>query len=114
MKLLFDQNISYRIVDKLINYFPDCKHTSQVGLTDCEDPEIYNFARKNGYLIVTFDSDFYDLSLINGIPPKIIWLRTGNLTTNEIVELLRKNFEVINDFILNPDQDLTCLQIEQE
>ena len=81
MKILFDQNISFRIVPKLIDHFPDCKHISDCGLMDSEDPEIWQFAKKNDYSIVTFDSDFYDISIINGHPPKIIWIRTGNLTT---------------------------------
>jgi len=113
MRLLFDQNISFRIVNKLNDTFPDCKHVSQVGLMDCEDSDIWLFARNQNYIIVTFDSDFYDISLINGLPPKIIWIRTGNLTTNEIAELLKKNKEIIDDFINNPEQkDLTCLEIE--
>jgi predicted nuclease of predicted toxin-antitoxin system len=113
MRLLFDQNISFRIVNKLNDYFPDCKHVSQVGLKDCEDSDIWSFAHNNDFVIVTFDSDFYDISLINGIPPKIIWIRTGNLTTDEIVQLLKTIKESIFDFINNPEQkELTCLEIE--
>jgi len=65
------------------------------------------------YVIVTYDSDFYDISLINGFPPKIIWIRTGNLTTNDIAQLLTENKDVIFDFINNPEQkDIACLEIE--
>jgi predicted nuclease of predicted toxin-antitoxin system len=113
MRLLFDQNISYRIVNRLKDYFPDCKHISQVGLIDSEDTEIWSYAREQDYIIVTFDSDFYDISLMNGFPPKIIWLRSGNLTTNEIASLLIANRDTISDFINNPEQkDLTCLEID--
>jgi predicted nuclease of predicted toxin-antitoxin system len=113
MKLLFDQNISFRIVNKLIKYFPECTHVSDIGLKNCEDPEIWKFARINNYVIVTFDSDFYDISLINGIPPKVIWIRTGNLTTIEIPQLFMISKEKITDFVLNPDQkDFACLEIE--
>jgi predicted nuclease of predicted toxin-antitoxin system len=113
MKLLFDQNISYRVVTKLNNCFPGCKHISQVGLLGCEDSEIWMFARTHEYIIVTFDSDFYDISLINGIPPKIIWLRTGNLITNNIADLLKANKDTIDEFINNPEQvKQTCLEIQ--
>jgi predicted nuclease of predicted toxin-antitoxin system len=82
-------------------------------LIDSEDTDIWLFAHNQNYIIVTFDSDFYDISLINGLPPKIIWIRTGNLTTNEIAELLKANKNIINDFINNPEQkELTCLEIE--
>jgi predicted nuclease of predicted toxin-antitoxin system len=64
-------------------------------------------------LIRIFDSDYYDISLINGVPPKLIWLRTGNLTTLEISQLLIINVKIISDFILNPENnDKACLEIE--
>lgn len=113
MRLLFDQNISFRVVNKLKDYFPDCRHVSHVGLNDCEDPEIWIYARKQDFVIITFDSDFYDISLINGLPPKIIWIRTGNLTTNDVVNLLKANKDAIIEFITNPEQkDLACLEID--
>jgi predicted nuclease of predicted toxin-antitoxin system len=52
---------------------------------DATDNEIWEYARKNNYAIITFDADFYDISIINGHPPKIVWLRTGNISTNEII-----------------------------
>ncbi len=112
MKLLFDQNISFRIVSKLIDNFPDCKHVSQLGLNNCEDHEIWEFSRSKNFIIVTFDSDFYDISLINGCPPKIIWIRTGNTTTNEIVQLLNNSKTAIFDFINDKEHiDIACLEL---
>jgi predicted nuclease of predicted toxin-antitoxin system len=73
MKLLFDQNISYRIVSLVSDKFPEAKHVKQVGLEDATDNLIWNFAKENNYSIVTFDSDFYNLSIIRGCPPKIIF-----------------------------------------
>ena len=89
MKLLFDQNISYRSEKKISAVFLDSKHISNVGLLNKEDFEIWNFAKLNGFTIVTFDSDFFDLSLVKGTPPKIIWFRSGNFPTNKIAEILK-------------------------
>jgi len=61
MRLLFDQNVFFRITKKLIDIFPACKHLSDCGLMDCDDQDIWEYARKNDYSIVTFDSDFYDI-----------------------------------------------------
>lgn len=114
MKLLFDQNISYRIVNKIIDKFPDSKHVSNVGFNNSEDIDIWQFAKNENYVIVTFDSDYFDISLINGCPPKVIWLRTGNLTTNEIGKVMLSNEEVIHDFIQSIDYaDKACLEIEE-
>lgn len=113
MTLLFDQNISYRITKKLQEHFSGCKHISDCGLQNCEDTEIWKYARKSNLAIVTFDSDFYDISLLYGYPPKIIWIRTGNLTTHEIATLLIKNSAIISDF-LNKDEykDVACIELE--
>ena len=113
MKLLFDQNISFRITKKLTDLFPDCKHVSDCGLMDCDDQEIWEYAQKKDYTIVTFDSDFYDISVINGHPPKIIWIRTGNLIKNEIAQLKIRNKNTIENFIDSDDfKDISCLEIE--
>ena len=113
MKLLFDQNISYRIIKKLNDKFPESKHVSQLGLNDSEDIDIWQYAKREDYVIITFDSDYYDISLINGCPPKLIWLRTGNLTTEEISIILISNIGVITDFVLNLENtDKACLEID--
>ena len=113
MNLLLDQNISFRSVKKLNKFFPDCKHVSDLGLKDKEDSEIWTYAKENNYAIVTFDSDFYDISLVSGHPPKIIWLRTGNLTTNELTSLILKKEKQIKEFIrVESFKHLSCLEIE--
>jgi len=105
MRLLFDQNISFRITHLLPDNFTDCRHVSSVGLIDCDDEIIWRYAGENDFTIVTFDADFSKISRKKGAPPKIIWLRTGNLTTSEIAELLILNFSDIYTFINNPDQN---------
>lgn len=113
MRLLFDQNISFRITKKLIDLFPDCKHVSNCGLMNCDDTNIWEYACQNDYSIVTFDSDFYDISVINGHPPKIIWLRSGNLTTKKITELVIHNKDAIKRFLANEEfKSISCLEIQ--
>lgn len=109
MKLLLDQNISYRLVNKLKGEFPGSKHVNQVDLMNCLDIEILRYAHKNEYVLVTHDEDFYELSLNQSSNPKIVWLRCGNLTSNRILELLlfhKRDIEVVCD-----DADVWCLEI---
>jgi predicted nuclease of predicted toxin-antitoxin system len=114
MKLLFDQNISFRVIKKLKSYFPGCLHISDCKLSGSEDSDIWKYAKNNDFVIVTFDSDFYDISLINGYPPKIIWIRSGNLTTNEIVELMIDNQKTIKAILDGTDyKDIACLELEK-
>lgn len=115
MRLLFDQNVSFRVIKGIKDLFPLAKQVRELGLENYSDRLIWDFAKKEDYTIVTFDSDFFDLNLILGTPPKIIWLRFGNATTEDIIQLFRQNFELIKEFIVNPDfGQLGCLEIGKD
>lgn len=109
MKLLFDQNISFRLVKRISDIFPEVKQVRGLGLENSTDQEIWSYCKENGYTIITFDADFYDFSVVWGHPPKIVWIRTGNKTTNEIESILRKHEQNIEAFI--SDKELACLEI---
>ena len=110
MKLLFDANISYRIVKKLQFVFLDCLHVSRTGLSyPAKDPKIWELARQNNYVIVTYDEDFYDFLSLYGAPPKIIWLRFGNAPTEIVVQKLL--FNQINIERLIADSETELLEI---
>ncbi len=112
MRLLFDQNISFRIVKKIQLAFPGSKQVGQVGLNQASDGVIWEYAKQNNFSIVTFDSDFYDFSLINNSPPKIIWLRTGNFSTNNIAEVLLREADNIKYVLQETDGEARhCLEI---
>lgn len=104
MKLLFDQNISPKLLKILPENFDTSTQVRLESLENASDLEIFKFALKNNYSIVTFDSDFYDLSVFKGCPPKIIWLRTGNMTTKSISDILTLNFDNIILFLSENDQ----------
>ncbi len=81
-------------------------------MEDRPDLTIWKFAKENGLTIVTFDSDYSDLAAFYGAPPKVVWLRTGNMTTDSIDMLLRRSSEKIKDFISNDEyKDVSCLEI---
>jgi predicted nuclease of predicted toxin-antitoxin system len=109
MKLLFDQNISFRVLPLIKDIFPEADQIHQLGFKDKTDREIWDYAKENNYVIVTFDGDFYDFSLVWGHPPKIIWLRVANHVTKEVASVLRIHQETISLFGL--DEELACLEI---
>ena len=101
MKLPFDQNLSHRLPERLADIYPESTHVRDVGLRDVDDLVIWKYAKAHGYVIVSKDSDFQQRSLLDGGPPKFIWLRIGNCTTQRIEDLLRKYSTAIHTF--NPD-----------
>jgi len=110
MKILLDQNISFKLVNKIKEIFEVVNHVKDFGLLDTKDIEIWNFAKNNNFSIISFDSDFFDLSLLYGHPPKIIWLRTFNQTSKNI-EIMLNNFNCQIKEFLNKDDDNSCLEI---
>lgn len=89
MKLLFDQNLSFKLVAQLADVFPESRHVREIGLQAALDAEVWKFAEIHGYTIVTKDADFGDIGMIRGFPPKVVWIRRGNCDTTEVEKLLR-------------------------
>jgi len=98
MKLLFDENLSYKLVRRLADLFPDSLLVRDVGLKAADDPAVWEYARDNGLMIVSKDSDMHQRSFVFGHPPKIIWVRLGNCSTADVEKLLRKNFSAVKVF----------------
>jgi predicted nuclease of predicted toxin-antitoxin system len=102
MKILLDANISWKLVNSLKPIFGDCAHVDFIGLNvPAEDIDIWNYAQDNGYIIITKDNDFIDLLELNGYPPKIVLLKTGNNSSQALMELLINVKPMIEDLKIN-------------
>ena len=97
MKLLFDQNLSHRLPVRIGDLFPQSVHVLPAGLDRASDEQIWEYAKANGYSIVTQDADFAERSRIYGAPPKVVWLRCGNRTPQQIESILRRNAILITE-----------------
>ena len=112
MRLLFDQNISHRVVKALKNTYPEARQVKDLQLENASDRSIWTYAKEKSYTIVTFDSDFNDIAALYGHPPKVIWLRFGNTLTGNLIKLLESHFDVISSFINNLEyKEIACLEI---
>jgi predicted nuclease of predicted toxin-antitoxin system len=98
VKLLFDQNLSHKLVRHLADLFPDSVHVRNVGLKAAGDPLVWGYAKNNDLMIVSKDSDFHQRSFLYGFPPKVIWVRLGNCSTADVERVLRMNFDIIKSF----------------
>ncbi|MEE3719891.1 DUF5615 family PIN-like protein [Tumidithrix elongata RA019] len=97
MKLLFDHNLSPRLVVSLAELFPDSNHVFQLELDRVEDRQIWEYAKANDFIIVTRDSDYNELQILLGFPPKLVWIRRGNCSTNEIENILKTHYPDIQE-----------------
>jgi predicted nuclease of predicted toxin-antitoxin system len=103
MKLLFDQNLSFKLCERLAKLFPGSSQVRLVGLAEATDRKIWDYAGRNGFVLVSLDVDFADRATLLGPPPKVIWLRCGNQST-----ALRDHAETIGEFERN---EAACLEI---
>jgi len=109
MKLLLDQNISHRLIAKLIETFPDSSHVAYLDMSDAPDIEIWKYAQKHNFSIVTQDADFHEHSLLYGGPPLIIWLKSGNQRKQITLEKLLNAKDEIKLTTQNPK--IWCIEI---
>jgi predicted nuclease of predicted toxin-antitoxin system len=109
VRLLLDENLSDRIVCRILDLYPGSKHVKTVGLTNTDDGMIWEYAKANDFVIVSKDSDFHQRSLLYSHPPKFIYLRIGNSPTSAIVEILRDNFDTIMQFEGSETQSILVL-----
>ena len=107
MKLLFDENLSSKLVAALIDLFPGSSHVDRVGLGSADDNAVWSYAQKNDFTLVSKDSDFHEKSLLQGYPPKVVWIKRGNCNSEQIEIILRSRADQIQNFI--NDRDATYL-----
>ena len=98
MRLLFDQNLSPRLIRLLSDVYPECSHVHDLGMDTASDTELWNYAAERGYTIVSKDADFHQRSLLRGAPPKVVWIRQGNCSVSETADLLRERFIAVERF----------------
>ncbi|MGH8675682.1 MAG: DUF5615 family PIN-like protein [Burkholderiales bacterium] len=98
MKLLFDENLSARLVDLLAVEFPGSAHVEQALGRSRPDADVWQYAMANGYALVSKDNDFRQRAFMSGPPPKVVWLDIGNAGTEQIAELLQSRAAEVNQF----------------
>ena len=102
MKLLFDENLSPKLPGQLEALFRGSAHLRECGLLGFPDETVWDYARDNGFVLVSKDSDFQQRSLLYGHPPKIVWLRIGNCTRQALVQLITAHEHAIHALDRDP------------
>lgn len=110
LKLLFDQNLSRKLVASLEDLFPDSTHVDDAGFAESPDSRIWDFAALHGFTIVSKDDDFRQRSILRGAPPKVIWLQVGNCSTSKIERVLRSRYPAIEAFSRDTESSFLILR----
>jgi predicted nuclease of predicted toxin-antitoxin system len=108
MKLLFDQNLSFKLCHQLVDVFPGSSQARVEGLEQASDRVLWDHAGRNQFVLVSLDADFAEMASLLGPPPKVIWLRCGNQPTAMIERMLREHAEAIAAF---DENEAACLEL---
>jgi predicted nuclease of predicted toxin-antitoxin system len=110
LKLLLDENLSRRLVQRLADLFPGSSHVASEGLLQAQDIAIWQYAKSAGFSLVTADTDFYELATTLGPPPKVIWLRNCDYPTAVAEELIRSQAIRIVEFLDDQERAVLILR----
>lgn len=105
MKLLLDENLSRRIVPFIQERYPGSTQVALMGMEQADDKTIRQYAIDNGYVMTTKDADFYEMNLLYGSPPKVIWLKVGNQSKAATIKTLLDNCHIIEQALFQDDKD---------
>ncbi len=109
MKLLLDENLSRRIVPFLQTAFPGSSQVALLNLEGASDTEIWQYAKDNGFVIVSRDSDFQERSLVTGHPPQVVWLKIPNRSKTIVLNILLDHHTEIEQALI--EQNRACVEI---
>jgi len=94
------RNFSPRLVESLADLYSGSEHVENVGLSGGGGGDVWDYAKANGFAIVSKDSDIADRSVLDDASPKVIWIRLGNCSTSDVERVLRSQYEAIRSFIV--------------
>lgn len=98
VKLLFDANLSHKLVEQLSDVVPESAHVRDFDLESALDQDILDHAAEHGFVIVSKDEDLHESVLVSGPPPKVVWVRLGNCTTQEVARIIRRSVDLLAQF----------------
>jgi len=107
VKLLLDENLSWRMIKQLKPFFAEVVHASELKISQpADDISIWNYAKKYDFTIISKDDDFEKIVLLRKAPPKLIYLKTFNLSTKGLLDLIIENKEKLFEFISTEENDI--------
>lgn len=91
MNLLIDENFPLQLGK---GFADNTIHATDIG-KGLTDQDLWQAARERESILVTKDADFFDRLLMQGPPPKVIWIRTGNVKRKDLEEHFRFHWKTI-------------------
>ncbi|MBC7447271.1 MAG: DUF5615 family PIN-like protein [Hymenobacteraceae bacterium] len=99
MRLLLDENISWRLAAPLRPHCTTVLHVRDIGLDHSPDTTIWRYARQNNFDLLTKDEDFVRLVLADGFPPRVIALQNAQVPVAKLATFLLERLPQLQRFL---------------
>jgi predicted nuclease of predicted toxin-antitoxin system len=107
MKFLLDAQLPLSLKQLFIENGYDCIHTLDLELcNETPDKIINEVSISEQRVVVTNNSDFYDSFVVKREPYKLILVKLGNASKNDLLEFFRNQFSEIIERIKIEDMVL--------
>ncbi len=78
MRFLVDNQLPVALARFIEGKGFESRHVLDLQLDTATDREIWNYAKKNEFIVVSKDEDFFYLATADSSGPTLIWVRLGN------------------------------------
>ena len=99
MRLLLDENISWRLTAYLRPHCATVLHVRDIQLDNSPDTSIWRYAKQHGYDVMTKDEDFLRLVLAEGFPPRVVAVQNAQVPVAKLAEFLLARLPQIASFL---------------
>lgn len=99
MKLLVDQNLPARLLPQLQAQFPGSVHVNEVGLGGARDIEIWNYALRGAFDIMSRDADMALLAVRKVGDVCVVWVRLGNLPLRALLQRIAGQLHEVHEML---------------
>src|SRR5277367_3413507 len=98
MKFIVDAQLPRRLARELVVAGHDAVHTLDLPAgNQTQDKEIITLAIRENRIVVTKDNDFVTSFLLQGTPPKLLLISTGNISNDQLSKLLAANLTALEN-----------------
>ena len=99
MRLLLDENISWRLAAYLRPHCAAVLHVRGIQLDNSPDTSIWHHAKQHGYDVITKDEDFLRLVLAEGFPPRVVAVQNAQVPVAKLAQFLLARLPQIGSFL---------------
>lgn len=99
MRLLLDENVSWRLAAYLRPHCAAVLHVRDVGLDESPDTSIWRYAKQHGYDVLTKDEDFVRLVLAEGFPPRVVAVQNAQVPVRQLADFLLARLPQVEAFL---------------